>query len=164
MKTLPLDCSRREGELLLFQTSNHSHLFNNLRLRKGDHMKTPFEKATKVFNIIEASTEGTSLTTVVVLDEDRLEREVLKGSIADSDVQKLLPFHTKRVAGEHYIHIMNESAYVVETNSHAIYEGDTLCKRGGQSFYAGFKGLTPTCPGCLAKGKAIIVNHLLNQY
>ncbi len=127
-------------------------------------MKTPLEKATTTFDVIDMTQYGRSVGTLIVIDENRLEREVLKGSIADSDVQKLLPFHTKRVAGEHYIHIMNESAYVVETNSHAIYEGDTLCKRGGHSFYAGFKGLTPTCPGCLAKGKAIIVNHLLNQY
>lgn len=135
-------------------------------------MKTPLEKATKVVNIIDASVDGTTLTTLVIIDADRLEREVRKGSIADIDVQKLLPFQTVLGRGDNYIHIGNASSYAIETNSHVIHEGETLCKRdGGPKWVINHgpatlldRGIIATCPGCLAKGKAIIVNHLLNQY
>ena len=117
--------------------------------------KTPLEKAT----VSRFSYEG---QTFIVIDEARLEREVLKGSIADSDVQKLLPFQTKVGAGDTHYHIVNASAYVVETNAHAIYEGQTLCKRFGNVYGdAVSRYQQPTCPGCLAKAKAIIVHHLL---
>ena len=115
--------------------------------------KTPLEKAT----VSRFSYEG---QTFIVIDEARLEREVLKGSIADSDVQKLLPFQTKVGVGDTHYHIVNASAYVVETNAHAIYEGQTLCKRFGNLYSVGMSQ-RPTCPGCLAKAKAIIVYHLL---
>jgi hypothetical protein len=121
---------------------------------KGETMKTPLEKS--IVRRFEASG-----TNYVVVDEDRLNREVLKDSIADSDVQKLLPFYTKRVGGETFIHIQNQSAYTVKTDRHFIDGGETLCARSGPTYFAGFKGLSPTCPGCLAKAKTIIVDHLL---
>jgi hypothetical protein len=99
--------------------------------------------------------------TIVIIDEDRLNREVLKGSIADLNVQKLLPFQTSIEAGDTHNHIVNASAYVVQTNSHVIYEGQTLCKRFGNAFRT-HRDAAPTCPGCLAKAKAIIVYHLLS--
>jgi hypothetical protein len=97
--------------------------------------------------------------TVVTIDMARLEREVLKGSIADSDVQKLLPFQTSVAVGRTESHIINESFYDVETNYHIIQRGDAICGRYSP-FYRGLGG-QPTCPGCLAKSKRIIVDHLL---
>lgn len=117
-------------------------------------MKTPLEKSIKeVYQIHDE--------IVVVIDAKRLEREVLKGSIADKNVQKLLPFQTDITSGENYYHIVNASAYKVATNSHFIYEGDTLCRRYGTNIARTLRGTEPTCPGCLAKAKAIIVQHLL---
>ena len=56
-------------------------------------MKTPLEKSIKeVYQIHDE--------IVVVIDANRLEREVLKGSIDDRDVQKLLPFQTKVGVGD----------------------------------------------------------------
>jgi hypothetical protein len=104
----------------------------------------------------------TSFATVVIIDADRLEREVLKSSIADEDVQKLLPFNTGVSGGEHFYHIVNRSAYIVETNAHRIYEGETLCKRAGHTG-GRYTYTDADCPGCLAKGKSIIVNHLLQN-
>jgi hypothetical protein len=134
--------------------------------------------------LLEKVTERVIVTEdsiVVVIDGDKLEREVLKGSINDSDVQRLLPFQTSLGRGAQHRHILNASAYTVETNAHFIEEGDTLCKRaaytpellgyylvGGAANQNGSlssqaKRPTATCPGCLAKAKSIIVNHLLDN-
>lgn len=113
---------------------------------------------------VEKSILGTTEffgATVVVIDGDKLEREVLKASIADGDVQKLLPFQTKLVVGKNHIHIENASAYTAETNYHSVAYGDTICARQGQT-YAAVVAKVATCPGCLAKAKGLIVNHLLN--
>lgn len=113
---------------------------------------------------VEQSIIGTTEvfgTMVVVIDGDKLERGVLKASIADGDVQKLLPFQTKLVVGENHIHIENASAYTAETNYHSVAYGDTICARQGQT-YAAVVAKVATCPGCLAKAKGLIVNHLLN--
>jgi hypothetical protein len=118
-------------------------------------MKTPIEKS--LVGVIV-----TPIETVVIIDADRLEREVLKGSIADRDVRKLLPFHTHVVAGQTHIHIQNASAYTVETNSHLIPEGETLCAKAGTVDRI-TDAMRPSCPGCLVKAKAIIVNHLLGD-
>jgi hypothetical protein len=121
-------------------------------------MKTAIEKS--VLGAIV-----TPFTTIVVIDADRLEREVLKGSISDRDVMRLLPFQTSLVGGESHRHIQNDSAYTVETNSHLIREGETLCAKQGETYRLGFSFAerVPTCPGCLAKAKAVIVNHLLGE-
>jgi hypothetical protein len=122
--------------------------------------------------MLEKVTERVIVTEdgiVVVIDGDKLEREVLKGSINDSDVQRLLPFQTSLGRGAQHLHILNASAYTVETNAHFIEEGDTLCKRAAYTpeFLAYYseviKRPTATCPGCLAKAKSIIVNHLLDN-
>ena len=113
---------------------------------------------------VEKSVIGTTEffgATVVVIDGDKLEREVLKASIADGDVQKLLPFQTKLVVGKNHIHIENASAYTAETNYHSVGYGDTICAKQGQT-YAARLSKVATCPGCLAKAKGLIVNHLLN--
>jgi hypothetical protein len=129
------------------------------------HVKTPIEKATTVFDVVDATNDvAESVGTLVVIDMQRLEREVLIGSIADADVQKLLPFANVIGDGENFRHIINKSAYVVETNSHVIAENETLCKRAGktwETYYGSDAVSVATCPGCLAKGKAVIVNHLL---
>jgi hypothetical protein len=118
-------------------------------------MKTPLEKA--IVGVVQIHDE-----TIVIIDEDRLNREVLKGSIANRDVQKLLPFQTAIGVGDTYYHIVNASAYLVETNCHTIYEGETLCKRFGNDGWSdSARFALPTCPGCLAKAKALIVHHLL---
>lgn len=105
--------------------------------------------------------------TVIEIDFDRLERDVLRGAINDKDVQKLLPFQTKLGRGNTYVHIVNASAYTVETNSHFIRETGTLCAReGGARWTISSEIITAqgaTCPGCLAKAKTIIVNHLLDN-
>lgn len=130
------------------------------------NMKTPLEKATTTFDVIDATKDiNEPIGTLVVIDMPRLEREVLIGSIADDDVQKLLPFSTSLGLGDNFTHIVNKSAYTVQTNSHAISESETLCKRAEYThpmYYGENVFGTPTCPGCLAKGKAIIVNHLLS--
>jgi hypothetical protein len=125
----------------------------------------------RAYNVVKQSAppvlapEPKPEVTVIVIDFDKLERDVLKHSLADGDVQDLLPFHSKRVEGRTYVHIMNNSGYTVETNSHIIRKGETLCAhhRPEELTYAGYKGAEVTCPGCLTKGKAIVVNHLLNQ-
>jgi hypothetical protein len=139
-----------------------------IKVAKADipkRAKTPVEKATVAeFAIVDPSVDLlTPVATVVVIDGDKLEREVLKESISDLDVQRLLPFQTRLVMGENHIHIENASAYTVETQYHLISEGDTLCAKQGQT-YRTMTGLVKvaTCPGCLAKAKGVIVNHLLN--
>jgi hypothetical protein len=57
---------------------------------------------------------------------------------------------------------VNESAYAVETQYHAIRDGDTLCARGARP-RGTVTRTAPTCPGCVAKARGIIVNHLLDQ-
>jgi hypothetical protein len=119
-------------------------------------MKTPLQKS--IVGVVQIHDE-----TIILIDEDRLNREVLKGSIADRDVQKLLPFQTRIGTGDTKYHIVNASAYVVQTNNHSIYEGQTLCKRFGNTYYTAPSYIeAATCPGCLAKAKAIIVYHLLS--
>ena len=108
-------------------------------------MKTPLESIKEVYQIQDE--------IVVVIDANRID---------DRDVQKLLPFQTKVGVGDTKYHIVNASAYVVATNAHTIYEGQTLCKRFGNVYGDAISRYQqPTCPGCLAKAKAIIVQHLL---
>jgi hypothetical protein len=87
-------------------------------------------------------------------------RDVLKRSIDDASVQKLLPFQTGVEAGYTYNHIVNASAYTVAIDKHRIVEGQTLCARAGGSFRT-HRDAKPTCPGCLAEAKSIIVEHLI---
>lgn len=102
---------------------------------------------------------GTVVKTVEI-DFDGLAAKVLKGRIKDEDVLKLLPFKTDVEAGYTYNHIVNASAYTVETNAHFIHEGGTLCARAGGSFRT-HRDAKPNCPGCLAKAKSLIVEHLI---
>jgi hypothetical protein len=131
--------------------------------------KSPIEKSiVSSIDIVDPSVDLlTPIATVVVIDAAKLEREVLKASIADADIQRLLPFQTRLVMGENHIHIENTSAYTVETQYHLISEGDTLCVKVGQTYALGaYRSVqvskVATCPGCLAKAKGVIVNHLLN--
>lgn len=87
----------------------------------------------------------------------------LKASVAAEDIQKLLPFQSALELGDNYIHITNESAYPVFTKYHTVGLGDTLCKRG-QDTNGTVTGATPTCPGCVAKARGVIVNHLMTQF
>lgn len=90
---------------------------------------------------------------VIVIDFDRLERDVMRG--------------------DNYVHIVNRSAYTVETNSHLVPEGAALCARKemfrpSADFTIRNNGLvirldqhkTATCPGCLTKAKTVIVDYL----
>jgi hypothetical protein len=128
-------------------------------------MKSILEKCTTTIDIVDADVDLlTPIATLVTIDIARLEREVLKQSIADKDVQKFLPFNTRLVAGTNHFHIQNISGYAVETDHHIITEGETLCKRAGRvDLLDTNTWAAASCPGCLAKGKAIIVNHLLAQ-
>lgn len=92
----------------------------------------------------------------------RIAFKVLKSSISDADLQRLLPFQTSLELGSTHVHIVNESAYEVKTQYHSITDGDTLCARAARS-RGTVTGTAPTCPGCLAKAQGIIVNHLLDQ-
>lgn len=109
-------------------------------------------------------TIGEPEVTVYVVDMRAAELRVLAGLIADGDVQKLLPFHTSLGAGKNYVHIVNESAYVIRTNYHEIEEKDTICARAaGADWKLDPRYTIPTCPGCLAKAKRIIVEHILEK-
>lgn len=92
----------------------------------------------------------------------RVAFKVLKSSISDKDLQRLLPFQSSLELGNTHVHIVNESAYEVKTQYHSIGDGDTLCARGARP-RGTVTGTAPTCPGCLAKAQGIIVNHLLDQ-
>ncbi len=103
---------------------------------------------------------------LIAIDLGELERRVLAGAIADGDIPKLLPFQTALGKGENHIHLINESAYVVTTNSHVVGEGDTLCARAGGARVFPYvnKSLYPvTCPGCLIKAKNLIVDKALGS-
>ena len=106
-----------------------------------------------------------AVAVVYVVDMAAAERRALAGAIADWDVQKLLPFQTSLAAGNNYVHIVNASAYTVETNHHTIEEGDTICYRAGGVKWelSQDSDRVTTCPGCLAKAKRIIVDHLLGE-
>jgi hypothetical protein len=123
--------------------------------------QTPLEKSAVSIGRIYDLEDG-SVTEVIAVDRERFEFEALKDAIKDEDVIDFLPFKTYIGGGKQHTHIVNDSAYTVETNSHFIARGETLCKRGAPT--AGkYHYVAATCPGCVAKGKAIVVNHLLKQ-
>lgn len=110
------------------------------------------------------------------IDFGAAERSVLSGAINNRDIQRLLPFQTTLLKGDNHVHIVNKSAYVIETNSHFVREGATLCARSktfgrNAKFTVDVDGLicrvnfpsVATCPGCLAKAKAFIVNYIGSQ-
>lgn len=122
-----------------------------------------------------------SVNEVIVVDADTLRAsiksmmfKVLVASVEDENVQAILPFQTSLRKGNTFTHIVNESFYDVQTNYPSIEQGDAICGRGG-SFdpHAAYRIRTtpvsvhidqhtvPTCPGCLAKAKRIVVKHLL---
>jgi len=87
----------------------------------------------------------------------------LKASVAAEDIQSLLPFQSGLELGDTHVHITNLSAYPVETKYHTITFNDTLCKRGTEPRGV-VTGAEPTCPGCVAKARGVIVNHLMEQF
>lgn len=87
--------------------------------------------------------------------------DTLKATIEDADVIALLPFATTIACGNTQNHIINMSVYPVSTKYHTITKHQALCGREN-TFYRGF-GAEPTCPGCIAKAKGVIVNNLLRQ-
>lgn len=86
----------------------------------------------------------------------------LKASIAAEDILNLLPFRSAIVFGEHHTHIQNDSAYPVYTKYHVIGRGDTLCAKVGQTYFP--TRVTPSCPGCIAKARGVIVNNLMKGF
>jgi hypothetical protein len=117
---------------------------------------------------------------VIVVDADTLRAsiksmmfKVLVASVEDENVQAILPFQTSLRKGNRFTHIVNASFYTMK-NVHSIEPGDAICGRGGSfDSQAAYRIHTtpvslhidqhtvPTCPGCLAKSKHIIVEHLL---
>ena len=107
---------------------------------------------------------------IAIVDVDALREALakyifqqLKASVAAEDIQSLLPFQSGLELGDTHIHITNESAYPVFTKYHVVGNGDTLCKRGTDS-RGTVSGAEPTCPGCIAKARGVIVNHLMEQF
>jgi hypothetical protein len=107
---------------------------------------------------------------IAIVDVDALREALakyifqqLKASVAVEDIQPLLPFQSGLELGNTHVHITNESAYPVSTQYHVIGNGDTLCKRGTDS-RGTVSGAEPTCPGCVAKARGVIVNHLMEQF
>lgn len=103
----------------------------------------------------------TPFGTLVTVDAVGIVRESLKARIQDTAVREYLPFLTSVSDGLNHFHIRNDSAYPVDTKYHTIEQGDTLCGRGGDNNYT-VSHVSPTCPGCIAKAKNIIVTHLLD--
>ncbi len=83
--------------------------------------------------------------------------------IADEDLRDFLKFRTGLAAGDNYIHIVNLSAYEVETERHTIMNGDTLCRKSGRTARVNELLTDASCPGCLAIGKGIAVRDLTNE-
>jgi hypothetical protein len=101
-----------------------------------------------------------------IIDVDALAAFIfkqLKASVAAEDIQSLLPFQTALELGDTHVHITNLSAYPVATKYHVITFGETLCKRAAMPRGEVRRAL-PTCPGCLAKARGVIVNNLLKQF
>lgn len=88
-------------------------------------------------------------------------RQGLKDAIPDSGIREYLPFLTSVSEGSNYFHIRNDSVYPVATKRHTVEQGDTLCMRGGDNTET-VRLVAPTCPGCIAKAKNIVVAHLLS--
>jgi hypothetical protein len=140
---------------------NAIEILREARSRVRNSPKIAIERASTVFNIVDEKGDlNNILGTYVVIDEARLEYELLIDSIRDEEVQGMLPFFTRLEYGNNYVHITNASPYLAVTNSHDIAKDETLCKRGERSIPT-IKTI-PTCPGCLVKAKAIIVNHLFS--
>ena len=89
-------------------------------------------------------------------------REIVN-QIADEDVRDFLQFRTGLAAGESKIHIVNLSAFEVETERHTIERGETLCHKYGQVTRVNELQYGATCPGCLAIGKGIAVRDLTDE-
>jgi len=151
----------QSGEIKAFLNDALRHIQNQSGLGWSQWYSDVLD-ASDILRAARDAQDAEPVTTAIVIDMDRLEREVLKGSIEDRDVQKLLPFQSALGAGNTYIHLVNKSAYTVETKYHYIREGETLCKRAGYARPTVFAD-RPTCPGCLAKAKSVIVNHLLDK-
>lgn len=107
---------------------------------------------------------------IAIVDVDALREALakyifqqLKASVAAEDIQSLLPFQSGLELGDTYIHVTNESAYPVFTKYHVVGNGDTLCKRGTDS-RGTVSGAEPTCPGCVAKARGVIVNNLMKGF
>jgi hypothetical protein len=101
-----------------------------------------------------------------IIDVDALAAFIfkqLKASVAAEDIQSLLPFQTALELGDTHVHITNLSAYPVATKYHVITFGETLCKRAAMPRGEVRRAL-PTCPGCLAKARGVIVNSLLRRF
>lgn len=95
---------------------------------------------------------------VVVLDT----REIVD-RIADEDVRDFLKFRTGLAVGDHYTHIVNLSAYEVQTDRFTIMTNDTLCRKSGRTAAISDLHSSVTCPGCLAIGKGIAVRDLTDE-
>jgi hypothetical protein len=87
----------------------------------------------------------------------------IRDTIADEDVRDFLKFRTTLGAGSSKIHIVNSSAFTVETDRHVIERGDTLCAKHGETDLVDDLYYEVTCPGCLAIGKGIAVRDLTDE-
>ncbi len=102
----------------------------------------------------------------------------LKATIEDADVIALLPFASAIACGDNHNHIINMSAYPVSTKYHTFTKHEALCgcwkpsswvswwkpaSTREKTYYRGL-GAEPTCPGCIAKAKGVIVNNLLQRF
>ena len=87
----------------------------------------------------------------------------VRDEIVDSRVQSFLKFNTSLGGGKHYVHIVSQSAFPVETGRHVITQGETLCARRLDTIPLWSnprQGEGATCPGCLAIAKGIAARDM----
>ena len=77
--------------------------------------------------------------------------DLLKRTIPTERIQAYLRFRTEVRHGHNLNHLVNASAFAVETRFHVIRENESLCGRRSQRFSVTTEGVT--CPGCTAIGK-----------
>ena len=87
----------------------------------------------------------------------------IRDSIADEDVRDFLKFRTSLGKGDNHVHIVNSSAFTIETDRHVIENGDTLCAKRNSTDLVDDVYYEASCPGCLAIGKGIAVRDLTDE-
>lgn len=102
--------------------------------------------------------QPTSYVRVILVDTKQI-----RDTIADEDVQDFLKFRTGLGSGRNFIHLVNRSAFTIETDRHVIEPGDTLCAKKDMTYYRTDDDRGATCPGCLAIGKGIAVRDLTDE-
>lgn len=86
--------------------------------------------------------------------------DLLVHSIPTERIGAYLRFRSEVRHGSDFNHIVNTSAFPVETKYHFIREGESLCGRRSPRFTA--TKSEATCPGCIAIGKNLAAFGLVD--